>query len=102
MPWRWHEAAFTDLRPEGGFKVSARRQNNATTWLKIEATRDGLLRLRDTFGNRAPAWNRSGVAKVGENFEVMLKAGQWLEATLETPAGPPGKPAGAAEPVVVP
>ena len=41
-PWRWHSAAFEDLRAEGGHRVSARRENNATTWFKIVAGRDGL------------------------------------------------------------
>ena len=40
-PARWHDVAFTDLRAEGGHKVSARRENNATTWLRIVAGKDG-------------------------------------------------------------
>ncbi|MCD6392245.1 MAG: hypothetical protein J7M40_01920, partial [Planctomycetes bacterium] len=38
MPWKWHDASFDDLCGEGGFIVSAKRQNNATTSFKIKAT----------------------------------------------------------------
>lgn len=101
VPWRWHEASFADLRAEGGHKVSAKRENNATTWFKVEAGRDGPLRLRDNFGGRTPKWNQPGVRKIGGNFEIALRAGQTLEATLEKPAAIPEKPADAAEPVVL-
>ncbi|MEI7437615.1 MAG: glycoside hydrolase N-terminal domain-containing protein, partial [bacterium] len=37
MPWRWHVAAFEDLRAEGGHRVSAKRENNATTWFRIQS-----------------------------------------------------------------
>ena len=69
-PWRWHNASFDDLRAEGGHRVSARRENNATTWFRIVAGRDGLIRIRDNFGGRVPHWNRSGVKKVNGNFEM--------------------------------
>ncbi len=96
VPWRWHQAAFTDLRAEGGYRVSARRENNATTWLAISASRDGRLRLRDNFGGRTPQWNRGDVAKVGRNFEVFLSSGQTLSASLAKPAAIPPAPRGAA------
>ena len=100
-PWRWHDAAFDDLRAEGGHRVSARRENNATTWFRIVAGRDGVLHIRDNFGGREPQWSRKGVKKAGDNFEVLLKAGQVLEATLAKPASIPAAPANAAEPVVI-
>ena len=84
-PWRWHEASFADLRAEGGHRVSARRENNATTWFRIVAGRDGALRIRDNFGGRDPQWNRSGVKKVGDDFEAVLKRGEIIEATLPKP-----------------
>jgi alpha-L-fucosidase 2 len=101
MPWRWHEASFQDLRAEGGWLVSARRENNATTWLKIGATRDGLLRIRDNFGGRQPTWSRPDIRKTGENFEVRLKAGQSIEAELPKAEAIPPAPANAAAPVEI-
>ena len=98
MPWRWHDAAFENLRAEGGWQVSARRENNVTTWLKITATRDGVLRLRDNFTGGPPRWNHSEVTKRGDNFEIRLRAGQSLEATWDRPTTFPPAPANATEP----
>lgn len=101
MPWRWHYASFEDLRAEGGHRVSAKRENNATTWLRVVAGRDGVIRIRDNFGGRVPRWNREGVKKIGDNHEIKLKRGQQIEATLPKPDGILTAPSNAAEPVVI-
>lgn len=101
MPWRWHDAEFADLRTEGGHRVSAKRENNSTTWLRVAAGRDAVVRIRDNFGGRAPKWNRDGVKKVGENFESALKRGESIEATFAKSEAIPEKPANAAEPLVI-
>ncbi|NQT52664.1 hypothetical protein HQ576_11460, partial [bacterium] len=101
VPWRWHNASFTDLRAEGGHRVSARRENNATTWLRIVAGRDGTVLLRDNFGGRTPTWSLPGARKVGQDFHIALKAGQAIEATLPKPGRVPPAPADLAEPVVI-
>ena len=95
MPWRWHVAEFTDLMAEGGYKVSARRENNATVWFRITATRDGELRIRDNFGGREPGWIRSGVRKAGHDYVFTVKAGGVVEASLPKPASIGPAPAGA-------
>jgi hypothetical protein len=77
--------------------VSARRENNATTWFRILAGKDGIIRIRDNFGGRAP----KGFRKVGDNFEVTLKKGAIIEATLPKLATIPEAPANVAEPVIV-
>jgi alpha-L-fucosidase 2 len=100
-PWRWHEARFADLRAEGGHKVSARRENNATTWFRIEAGNTGLLRIRDTFGERQPKWNREGVKKSGQDFEIKMRKGETLEAVLPRPAETPAAPSNTAAPVQI-
>jgi alpha-L-fucosidase 2 len=100
-PWRWHDASFRDLRAEGGHRVSARRENNATTWLRVVAGRDGALRIRDNFGGRAPLWSRAGVRKAGSDFEIALKRGEAVEATLARPAAAPPAPADVAQPVAI-
>ena len=93
--------SFADLRAEGGHRVSARRERNATTWFRLVAGQDGLVRIRDNFGGRTPKWSRSGVRKVGDNFELTLKKGQFVEATLPEPPALPPAPPNAAEPVVI-
>jgi hypothetical protein len=100
-PWRWHEASFTDLRAEGGHRVSARRRNNATEWFRVVAGRDGVVRIRDNFGGRAVRWTGGTPAKRGDNFEFTLKQGAVLEAAINVPAAPPPAPADLAKPVVL-
>ena len=100
-PWRWHDAAFDDLRAEGGHRVSARRENNATTWLRVVAGRDGPVRIRDNFGGRAPKWSRAGVTRAGDTFVVAMKSGEAIEARLEKPEQVPPAPPDAAAPVVI-
>lgn len=95
MPWRWHHAAFTDLVAEGGHKVSAKRENNATVWLRVQVARDGELHLRDNFGGRTPTWNRAGAKKVGDDYVFAVKSGDVIEATFEKPAAVPPAPADA-------
>src|ERR1019366_1950328 len=101
MPWRWHDASFADLHAEGGHRVSAKRENNATTWLRVIAGRDGVVRIRDNFGGREPKWNLRGAKKVGDNFEFVVKKYAVIEATLMKPAAFPPAPANLAEPVVI-
>jgi alpha-L-fucosidase 2 len=85
MPWHWHDAEFNDLAAEGGYRVSARRENNATVWFRITAAREGELRIRDNFGGREPGWIRPGVRKVGHDFVFNVRAGGVVEASLPRP-----------------
>jgi len=99
-PWRWHDAAFEDLRAEGGHRVSAKRENNTTTWFRIVAGRDATVRIRDNFGGREPKWSGGGIKKVGDNFEIVLRRGETIEATLPKAKEIPPAPADVAKPVV--
>jgi alpha-L-fucosidase 2 len=100
-PWRWHNASFEDLRAEGAHRVSARRENNATTWFKIVAGQDGLIRIRDNFGGRVPHWSRNGINRVNGNFELQCKAGAAIEARLPPLKEIPPAPTNVAVPVEV-
>ena len=100
-PWRWHDVAFTDLRAEGGHRVSAKRENNATTWFRIVAGHDGTIHIRDNFGSQPLRWNRKDVRKVGNNFEVHLSKGQSVEGNLSRPDQVAAAPANVAPPVVI-
>jgi len=92
MPWLWHEATFTDLVAEGGHKVSAKRENNATTWLQVTAAAAGEVRIRDNFEGRSPKWNRADVRKVGADFVFNVAAGDVIDATLPKPGHLPPMP----------
>ena len=83
MPARWREAAFEDLRAECGYRVSARRENGATCWLKVTAGRDGLVKIRDNFGPKRPVWDHPEVQKAGQDWQCRLKAGETVEAHFE-------------------
>jgi alpha-L-fucosidase 2 len=98
-PWRWHDASFRDLRAEGGHRVSARRENNATTWFRIVAGSHGTLKIRDNFGGREPRWNRKRVKRNGENFEIRVRQGDRIEAELVRPPQILPEPGNAAQPV---
>jgi alpha-L-fucosidase 2 len=98
-PWRWHDASFEDLRAEGGHRVSARRENNSTTWLRIVAGRDGVVKIRNNFHGAEPKWSRRGVKQVGENYEIQLHAGESVEARFPRPGQIPPEPSDAAQPV---
>ena len=99
-PWRWHDASFTDLHTEGGHRVSARRKNNATEWFRITGGRDCVIRVRDNFGGRAVKWSKKEARKVGDNFEMQVKKGEKIEATLSVPQTIPEPPPNVAEPVL--
>jgi alpha-L-fucosidase 2 len=85
VPWRWHDASFQDLRAEGGHRVSARRENNATTWFRIVAGGRGTLKIRDNFGGRQPRWKGKAPERNGENFELRVRQGDVVEAELPRP-----------------
>jgi alpha-L-fucosidase 2 len=82
-PIAWSNASFEDLRTEGGHRVSARRENGVTTWFRIVAGHDGLLRIRNNFGGRSIRWNVAHVQQVNATFEVRAKRGDTIEATLK-------------------
>ena len=88
VPGDWHDAAFTDLRAEGGHRVSARRENNTTTWFRITAGKDGPVRLRDGFAGREPEWGSPGVTRAGADFVAWLRKGEVLEGRLARSAAP--------------
>ncbi|MCX2453810.1 glycoside hydrolase N-terminal domain-containing protein [Pedobacter sp. PLR] len=82
MPKKWADASFTDLRAEGGHLVSATRKNNKTTSFSITAGRTGTLRIKDNFEGIVPEWNVKGVTKTADVYEVKLRKGQKLKASL--------------------
>ncbi len=82
MPESWREAAFDDLRAEGGHRVSAVRKDGATSGFHITAGKDGLVRIRDNFGSAALEWSHRDVRKTGGNYEIELKKGERLSCGI--------------------
>ncbi|MCX7428064.1 MAG: glycoside hydrolase N-terminal domain-containing protein [Planctomycetia bacterium] len=79
VPGQWADVAYRDLRAEGAFAVSARREAGKTAWVKVRSERGGQLRLRDPFAGAAASWNRDDVKKVGDDYVSTLAAGEVLE-----------------------
>jgi alpha-L-fucosidase 2 len=52
VPDHWQNVAFRDLRTEGAFCVSAVRLEGRTRWVKIKATVDRPVKLKDPFGGQ--------------------------------------------------
>jgi alpha-L-fucosidase 2 len=102
MPWRWHNASFDNLRTEGGHRVSATWANNATVHIALTAGRNGAVRIRDNFDGRTPTWNVSDVIKRGTDYEVLLREGETVTATLPAPSAIPDPPADMAQPIITP
>lgn len=82
VPSDWADASFVDLRAEGGYRVSAERKNGTTTSFSITASHDGIVRIVDNFGDRTLNWNRDGVEKQGDVYEVLLEADETLSADM--------------------
>ncbi len=53
MPDRWHDAYFADLRTEGAFLVTAKRQAQTICWVAIASEVGGDCELANPFGGPA-------------------------------------------------
>lgn len=82
-PASWADISFRDLRAEGGYRVSARRQAGRTQSLSIKATVAGTLHLRNDFG-RAMHWNRNDLVQDGRDLVVQLARGDVLTGVART------------------
>lgn len=92
MPWIWHDASFEDLSAEGGFLVSARRENNATTGFRIRSPQAATLRIKDNFGGRDIRFKGPPVSRKNGLYEAGMTAGGVLEGALATPGSIPPPP----------
>ena len=80
MPDSWKDAEFKDLRAEGGFRVSAKRVGGATAEVKIAATCDSVLKLKDSFAGGTAKWNLR-YERQGDCLVFKLKAGEVVIGT---------------------
>jgi hypothetical protein len=76
MPAEWQDAVFYNLRAEGGFLISAKREQGKTSWVKIESLNGEPLQIM------VPDWkddlndhdNSSPVIKIKEGlYSIALK-----------------------------
>ncbi len=80
-PASWRDLSFAGLRGEGGYRISARRSGGRTSEIRVEASRNGTLRVRDPFGATG-RWTSSGrrvsPGRTGDVLEFSVRAGQTL------------------------
>lgn len=77
----WPDASFRDLRAEGGFLVSAKREQGRTVWVKVTATVSGWLYLKDPFTKLEVTSSRP-VQRIGSDFQCQLEIGESVEISL--------------------
>ena len=83
---RWKDASFDDLRAEGGYLVSARRENGVTTWFRVKASRAGVAPHSRQLRRPRAILDPGAVRKAGADYEVFLKAGEQIEARIDPAA----------------
>jgi alpha-L-fucosidase 2 len=76
VPDHWRDLAFRDLLTEGAFRVSALRREGRTVLVRVRATVDRTLRLRDPFAGEEPAIDGCEARREGEDLIAEMKAGQ--------------------------
>ncbi|MGC4013566.1 MAG: hypothetical protein QM755_03455 [Luteolibacter sp.] len=74
VPDTWKDAAFTDLRAEGGFKITAARKAGATASFTITASKDSTAVLADPFAGVDVALP-AGAKRENGKLILPLKAG---------------------------
>lgn len=75
---KWANVSFDFLRGEGGFRVSAERRAGKTVQVKVTATANGLLRLKNPFGDQKFHASRPHQTN-GDELHYTLRAGQTVE-----------------------
>ena len=80
VPPAWGEAAFEDLRGEGGFLVSAHREAGKTVWVAVKSLTGQPCRLKVADWSDAPTLESTSLGRLraaapGE-FVLDLKSGE--------------------------
>ncbi|MDR2641648.1 MAG: hypothetical protein LBC74_02520 [Planctomycetaceae bacterium] len=78
VPAEWKEAAFSDLRAEGAFLITAVRKNGKTNWVKVKSLAGELCRVSPNFSEPFNLSDSSVSIKEFQTgvFELGLKEGQ--------------------------
>lgn len=58
VPDDWKDATFHDFRTEGGFLISAHRQNRQTQWVEIKSTVGGEFNIKPNFNGSFKTSNK--------------------------------------------
>ncbi|KQM77236.1 hypothetical protein ASE74_18505 [Pedobacter sp. Leaf216] len=67
VPQNWKDVSFNNLRTEGAFIVSAKKENGVPTWVKISAEQGGVLRIKLPFKTFVVKDFPAGTVKMGDD-----------------------------------
>jgi alpha-L-fucosidase 2 len=79
MPAEWKEAVFNNLRAEGGFLISAKRENGKTSWVHVKSLygEPFQLRVSDWKEELNYSFDSSCIKKISEGlYRITLKKGE--------------------------
>ncbi len=93
VPSDWNDAAFADLRAEGAFLVSAKREGGTTVSLTVESLAGEPCVVVTDMENPAVAAGSGALRPLGREGEYALTLGKGESVTL-TPSGRPSAPIG--------
>ncbi len=66
VPDDWKEATFHDFRTEGGFLISAHRENGQTKWVEIKSTVGGEFHIKPNFnGSFKNSYKKINLTDIG-------------------------------------
>jgi len=82
VPSEWQDVSFRDMRAEGGFIISAERKAGKTTSVKIKASADRELILKDPFNGILVKWNRKNIRMIDGSYVCKMKAGDELTGNI--------------------
>lgn len=77
VPTAWGDVAFADLRTEGAFLISAKREQGTTSWVRIQSLAGEPCRIRSSLTGRVKASPSVPLKELGNGvLEVGLKKGK--------------------------
>jgi len=82
VPSAWADASFMKLRAEGGYEVSAGRTKGRTTYVAINATAPGTVRIRNPFEGPVTWEGSADIRLEGNDYVAALKAGEYISARM--------------------
>lgn len=86
IPEDWKNASFNNLRAEGAFLVSAKRENGETSEVEIRAEVGGKCRLMNPFGDKefeVTGLNGSSINGDDPNLEFVLAKGETVRLEVK-------------------
>ena len=82
IPDNWEKASFSNLRTEGAFLVSAKRENNKVYFIKIESEKGGEIKIKNPF-DKGIYYSASVKVEGGEIITMQMQPGEIIKLTKQ-------------------